>query len=603
MSESGHTDQDRSPTISRLRYFAGSPKDFWPLFLRWAAEFTQAGRATLCVRQAAPAPGSDGQVGNWRILLSIPPGGATLPDADFLAVALAEGVSREGGLLAFAVGGEESGEGVVVLEIKENNDPGRSAALVELLGVLPDFWQTNRTVRQLRDQLKGVSGVLDLGLVVAGQKKFSAASFATCNELAARLGCDRVSLGWQDDTVLKLRAISQADKFDSRSTIVRQVEAAMEETFDQDETLIYPKESKSDAIIREHGAYAQEAKVPFLCSVPIRANKVSRGVLLLERESEPFDLGDRALLRVMADQVGPRLADLRELDRWWPVRLWRKLKKNAAGFLGHKHTGPKLAGLGVALLLLFLIFGRLPYSVEAPATVRSDHVVFVTAPFDGFIGEVFFRVGDIVEEGATLVTFDTQELLVQQAAELANLNRYNKEMERARAQNALADMRVAEAQANQARAVLDRTRYHLEQSEIRAPMSGVIVEGDLRKRLGAPVRQGDVLFQQARLDELYVQIEVSERDVHEVLNRTEARMLFAAQTDEAFHLIIERIQPAGMPTPSGVVFRVRAVGAESPPDWWRPGMSGTAKIDTGWRNAGWIFTHRTADWLRRQLWW
>jgi len=245
----------------------------------------------------------------------------------------------------------------------------------------------------------------------------------------------------------------------------------------------------------------------------------------------------------------------------------------------------------------------LPYSVKAPATVRSEQVVFVTAPFDGFIEDVSFEVGDNVLAGAPLVTFDTRELLVQEAAELAELNRYRKEIERARAQNALADMRVAEAQAAQARAVLERTRYHLEQATLTAPIEGVIVEGDLRKRLGAPVQQGEVLLQTAGLKTLYIQIEIPERDVHEVLERTDARMLFAAQPDRSFALEIERLLPGGLPGASGVVFVARARPVETPPEWWRPGMSGTARIDAGWRNAGWILTHRTTDWLRRQLWW
>ncbi len=601
--------QNRGPerlvTVLELRNFSGEPKEFWPLFLDCAREVTRANRATLFARTLTESSEGDGVVESWRPLISIPHGGSIVSDSELLSSAFAEGLSRDEQTVAFLVGDQDSGEGVVSLKFEPEaaTDPMTLNALVELLAAIPEAWQSVRTTRTLSRQLEGVTGVLDLGLVVASQKKFSAASFAVCNEIAARMRCDRVSLGWQDDAVLKLKAISQSDKFDARSTIVRQAEAAMEETFDQDETLVYPGTTKSDTITREHGAYAKEASVPHLCSIALRAYKETCGVLLLEREQAAFSDDELALLRVMADQVGPRLFDLREKDRWWPVRFWRSLKKKAAGFLGPKHTGPKLAGLGVALLLLFLIFGRLPYSVEAPATVRSSDVVFVTAPFDGFIDEVFFRVGDTVSEGSTLVTFDTQEFLVQQAGELANLNRYNKEMERARAQNALSDMRVAEAQANQAKAVLDRTRYRVEQSVIKAPISGVIVEGDLRKRLGAPVSQGDVLLQQASLDALYVQIEVSERDIHEVLDQTKARMLFAAQTDEAYPLTIERIQPAGLPTQAGVVFRIRALSDEAPPEWWRPGMSGTAKIDTGWRNAGWILTHRTSDWLRRQLWW
>ena len=38
-------------------------------------------------------------------------------------------------------------------------------------------------------------------------------------------------------------------------------------------------------------------------------------------------------------------------------------------------------------------------------------------------------------------------------------------------------------------------------------------------------------------------------------------------------------------------------------DWWRPGMAGVAKINTGQRSLLWIFTHRLEDFLRMKLWW
>lgn len=603
MAGSGFTDEDRLSLIAQLRRFEGPPPDFWPLFLKAACELIGASRATLVFRISQPTEDGQGVMDRWRALASHPKGGAQIPDVGLLDRALAEGLAREDIRLAFSVGGEDTGSGVVVLEGTEDMIALPAGALADLLSVLPQNWQAEREVQVLKKRLKGLAGALDLALIVGGQQKFTAAAFAACNELAARFGCDRVSLGWQDDSVLRLRAMSQADKFDSRSSLVRQAETAMEETYDQDEILVFPVQDNPDAIVREHEEYARQATVRHLCSVPIRARKKPQGVWLLERSSSPFNEEELSLLRVMADQAGPRLADMRQRDRAWPVRVWHGLKEKASGILGPKHTGPKLLGAAAALLILFLLVGRLPYSVEAPATVRSGHVVFVTAPFDGFIDEVFYEVGDTVAEDTTLVTFDTRELLVQQAAELANLNRYNKEVESARAKNALSDMRVAEAQAEQAKAVLDRTQFHLDQAVIKAPIDGVIVEGDLRKRLGAPFSQGDVLFQQARLDELYVQIEVPENEIHEVLDRTEARMLFAAQPDVTYPLAIQRVQPAGNSTPSGVVFQMRAISNEDVPDWWRPGMSGTVRIKAGWRNAGWILTHRTTDWLRKQLWW
>ena len=53
------------------------------------------------------------------------------------------------------------------------------------------------------------------------------------------------------------------------------------------------------------------------------------------------------------------------------------------------------------------------------------------------------------------------------------------------------------------------TRCHrLDQANIVSPFDGVVVEGDLRERLGAHVKQGDALSKIARIDTLYVEAEV-----------------------------------------------------------------------------------------------
>jgi hypothetical protein len=36
--------------------------------------------------------------------------------------------------------------------------------------------------------------------------------------------------------------------------------------------------------------------------------------------------------------------------------------------------------------------------------------------------------------------------------------------------------------------------------------------------------------------------------------------------------------------------------------WWRPGMSGVAKINVGSRTFFWVIAHRTIDFLRLYFW-
>jgi multidrug resistance efflux pump len=208
-----------------------------------------------------------------------------------------------------------------------------------------------------------------------------------------------------------------------------------------------------------------------------------------------------------------------------------------------------------------------------------------------------------VTAGQVLFSLDIRDLLLEESAARANLVRHEREAERARAANALGEMRIAEAIAEQARAHLEQARWRLSRSDVKAPFSGAVIEGDLKRRLGAPVRAGDVLMQVARLDALFFDVQVAERDINHVLVGARVRVGFASQPDTRFLAAVERIEPSARSTPQGAIFVVRCRLVDPQAPWWRPGMGGIAKIEAGWRMPLWIVTHRTIEWLRMRLWW
>jgi multidrug efflux pump subunit AcrA (membrane-fusion protein) len=272
-----------------------------------------------------------------------------------------------------------------------------------------------------------------------------------------------------------------------------------------------------------------------------------------------------------------------------------------------------------------LFFLRVPYRVEGNFVLKSDEAQFRTAPFDGYIEQVFVRPGDAVKTGDRLVKLATRELELEASAAQAELGRFQREAEKARATNALAEMRVALALGEQAKARLDLVRHRLNEAAILAPFDGIVVEGDLRERLAAPVKQGDALLRLARIDNLYAEAEVNERDIHEILAASSTRkatpgettsvtggtsdtsphgeIAFVSQPKLKFPVRIAKLDPAAFPRTAGNVFLVRCEFEHGLENWWRPGMSGLCKLDVENRTLWWILTHRTADFLRMKLWW
>jgi hypothetical protein len=137
---------------------------------------------------------------------------------------------------------------------------------------------------------------------------------------------------------------------------------------------------------------------------------------------------------------------------------------------------------------------------------------------------------------------------------------------------------------------------------IKSPFDGVILEGDLRERIGSPVKQGDELFKVARLDTLYAEAQIPERDVEEVLGKSRGEIAFVTQPKLKYPVSVETVEPAAVTQKDGNVFLVRLKLDDNSAAWWRPGMTGLCKISAEKRTLFWILTHRTVDFLRMKLW-
>ncbi|HUG09815.1 MAG TPA: efflux RND transporter periplasmic adaptor subunit, partial [Opitutaceae bacterium] len=402
---------------------------------------------------------------------------------------------------------------------------------------------------------------------------------------------------------VRVKAISHTEKFVEKMEAVQVLEAAMEEALDQDEEVYYPPLDGETLITRDHGKFAVKQSVKHLCSVPLRINGAAVAVVTLERESAPFEDTELRMLRICADVATPRLADLKKRDRWFGARWTGALREKAAGLLGPEHTWGKVGAILGAVALGVLFIPTFSYRVEAPFILRTEDVSYLSAAFDGYLSTVDVKIGSTVRAGGKLLSLDTRDLLLEEAAALADCDRFAREEEKARAERQLAEMRIAEAQLKQARARLELIRHRLAKADIVSPFDAVVIEGDLQKRLGSPVRQGDLLFKIARLDRIYIEARVDERDIQELKPGALGEIAFASQPKEKHPIRVVLVEPVAKTAEKGNVFVIRCEVIDPVVDWWRPGMSGVGKIEAGERTLFWIIFHRTIDFLRMFFWW
>ncbi len=599
--------------LAELRQFPGAPREFWPRLLGAMARLATADSMVLLLGNPAKAPRWS-KISEWT---SSPNPSRMRTAFNTELESIAERCLKEGSFVE--QNDETSGCFTIAIRLKLaraedevilagqlldfTETAAREALLrLSLAADTPALYQQNLAGRQAKQDVEKFAAVLDLLVPVNEATQFFSAALAFCNGVATRFRCDRASLGWLEGGYIRLRAMSRTEQFDRQMAAAQTLEAAMEECLDQDEEILWPVPPEANVVAKEHGIFANEQKVSHLCSVPLRLDGKVIAVLTCERQEAPFSSVELQQLRLICDQAVRRISDLKHQDRWFGARWAAATRNYFSTWLGPEHTWSKVAAISGVLVLAALFLVRVNYRVEGNFILRSDAAEYLTAPFDGYIQEVFVRPGDHVAKGGKLLALNRSELLLEESAALADLTRYQRESEKARAARSLAEMRIADALAQQAQARLDLVRFRLENAVIKAAFDGVVVEGDLRERIAAPVKQGDALYKVARLDSLYAEAEVPERDVKEILGKARGEIAFVARPRLKYPVTIETIEPAAMTKKDGNVFLIR-LKLDRAENWWRPGMTGLCKLSVEKRSLFWILTHRTVDFLRMKLWW
>ena len=494
--------------------------------------------------------------------------------------------------------------GAVILDIAHTPERELQRALRLLhwasAWLVAQFRQQSLEVQETR--LARISLVSDLVATAVQERRFGSAALAVVNELAARLQCDRASVGFEKSGTIEVRAISHTAKFDRKTDLVRRISDAMEEVLDLDVAIVYPPQDNDELGVIAHNELATEVKDTAICSAPLIEGGHVIGVLTLERtDGVPFSAAEIELCKTAGLMLGPILWLKLENER----SEWQRLREAFSGgtriLFGPRHPGAKLIALVLASAIVFFSLVTSEYRVASKTVIEGSVQRAAVAPYDGYIAEGMVRAGDTVKKGQVLCRLDDRDLKLEQVRWTSEREQAERKYRQALAVRDRAAMAMIQAQIDQAQAQLSLADDKLARATLTAPFDGIVVSGDLSQLLDTPVEQGKVLFEIAPLDTYRVILNVDERDISEIEAGQQGVLALSGIPYEVMRFSVKQVTPVSTSQDGSNYFRVEAQ-INGPSGRLRPGMEGIGKVSVGKRKLIWIWTHGLVDWLRLWTW-
>lgn len=424
---------------------------------------------------------------------------------------------------------------------------------------------------------------------------------AFVDELQRRFRCDRVALALHDDTGMRLRTLSGHATFDPRAAEILRLLDAMEEACAQDAaTHFHPQTPNPD--LPAHRALAGAADDREICCVPMSHDGELVGVVYFSRNSErPWARGTRQLMRQTGALAAPIIALRQRDEASVAAKARRRIRSSLKSALRLERPARKLAisALILALTLSALIPG--PARVGAEAELLPVYRQVISAPYATFIEQVHVQPGAAVREGTPLLTLDTRELALERDNLANELLSARAEFRASMAARDRKSMAVAQARQQQIDARLAQIDQRIARASVLAPVDGVIISGDLRQSLGAPVARGDPLMEIAPANGYKAVLWVDEKDVSRLTVGQQGELSMRASPADGISFEITSIHPISTPEQGANRFRVET-RLLSEPESLRPGHTGFGKVAVGSAPYLSLWTQDFRRWFL-QLWW
>ena len=415
-----------------------------------------------------------------------------------------------------------------------------------------------------------------------------------CNQLRKQFSADlvAVSLNQGSDT-FRLAAISDVEQVDHAADWTVDVAEACAVGGQSGELAMFPK-SEGDEVASHDSLerFCNNHNSEVCISLPLKRpdGSVSATVLIVtsaERVRGPRIVEHYAnMVQMLGAQVDIVVRANRGPSQWLSHKLEQLKSSNWAR--------NALMGLAGTLLILSL---PLPYRISCDCTIHPVKRRFLAAPYDGILDHTNVKLGAVVAKGDSLAQMDAGNLKIELSGLQAEMSAAQKKRDSALALGEVAQSQIARSEMRRHQSQIDLLNERLKNLEIRSPIDGLVVAGDLEKAEGAPLEMGQTVFEVAPLDRMLVEVAIEQSEISYARPGMSVDIKLNAFPFRSWEGTVKSISPSTEIVKEKAVF-VAEVEIENDELKLKPGMEGTAKVRADRACLGWSLFHRPWESVR-----
>ncbi len=463
-------------------------------------------------------------------------------------------------------------------------------------------WQMQQFARLTQTQIANLSNFVNMSAAINRTDNHLDAAVTLVNELNVAIDTGLVALLLKSGSSerFKIAAMSGIEFFDRNATTTQTIESSILGLQDQPTFWSPLQTTHSQNSAESHINllnFCQSMELPGCAALPLHdQNKNTFGWLLIGLKDEQCgeektEIQFVRISKLVAGHLETVLRAQRPITRTLLDNTFATLKKNPV------RKFAMLLAIGIILLCI-----PTTYKIACDCQLELTRRRFVAAPYEGLLENTIVENGDIVTQGQVLARMDASQLRMEMSSLQADMERERKKRDSALARRNVAESQIASSEMKRLASEVAIISNRLSHTEIRSPIDGVIISGDLDKAEGAPMETGQNLFEVGPLEKILVEILIPENEIQHVAAGMPVRFEFNAFPFETFRGEIQRIHPRAEVLDQQCVF-VAHVQLDNETKRLRPGLKGRAKILGETHTLGWNLFHGVWENARKVLIW